>query len=250
MAGYERFQRIMLAVATNHIGRGIQPHEREFQEVFWNHLLDRAGTHVLERKLAADERFFTKIWQGFLEISGSLKTLQDVEVYIRRFPYSKTSITRHRYLRYHIESHFNEIYILRERLKTFLTIIERLYRKDPRHSNILRVTQAMAKLVTDMLEGVTTTRSSHIHQSRFQSEDLNRLESLDLLTSVGINEVSDHLRLYYDNEYRSIRRSWRMTLKSNNEAIIKLLNIYFKRLLPIIFNESEKELNYPQSSRT
>src|SRR5262245_18525339 len=62
MAGYERFQRIMLAVATNHIGRGIQPLEGEFQEVFWNHLLDRAGPHVLERKLAADERFFTKIW--------------------------------------------------------------------------------------------------------------------------------------------------------------------------------------------
>jgi hypothetical protein len=190
MTGYDSFQHTMFTIATNHIRRGIKPHEREFEEVLWNHLLDRAGPRVLDKKLTVDEQFFAKILQGFLEIRSSLQTLQDIEFYIRRFPYSKTSITRPRHLRYHIESHSNEIYILRERLKTFLTMIERLYRKDSRHTDIQRTTKVLSTLVTDMLEGVTNTRSKHTHQSRLQNEDLNRLESLDLITRACLQTLT------------------------------------------------------------
>jgi hypothetical protein len=166
MAGYDSFQHTMLTVATNNISRGIKSHASEFEEVLWNHLLDRAGPRVLDKKLTINEQFFAKIWHGFLEICSSLKTLQDIEVYIRRFPYAKTPITRPRHLRYHIESHFNEVYILRERLKTFLTMVERLYRKNSCYDDVRRTTKLLSKLVTDILESVTNTHMSGLKQQR------------------------------------------------------------------------------------
>ena len=53
-----------------------------------------------------------------------------------RFPYSNTRVSKTRYLVYHMENYLNEVYILEQRLKSYFTIVGRLYRKDRRHQDI------------------------------------------------------------------------------------------------------------------
>ena len=50
---------------------------------------------------------------------------------------------------------------------------------------------------------------------------------------------------YYKSTYRSIRSKWKKTLKNNNAELHKLLDIYSKVLIKILFDEKTGEMIYP-----
>jgi hypothetical protein len=53
-----------------------------------------------------------------------------------------------------------------------------------------------------------------------------------------------------DADYQEVRQSWRTKIKGINEAIVQLLDMYFEKLMPILFDTSASELRYPKSSGT
>jgi hypothetical protein len=81
-------------------------------------VIDLAGYDALTRS----EQIGMDLFAGFNEISHSYDTLLDIEVYVARFPYANTRITRSGHLRFIIEAYLHESYTLGERLKTYPTL--------------------------------------------------------------------------------------------------------------------------------
>lgn len=218
MDRYDKFQFAILKVAEKHLGKSFNEHRQELAEVSWNYLFNLDGPHSIERSLTHKEKFFAEIFLGFLEINYSINNLNDIELYIGRFQYTNTSITKPRYLRYHIENYLQEVYILKERLLAYLTKIGRLYKKDSRHKVILKSTKPIFKVVSEAFQNITLARGSHTHQTRFNDNDLDRLETFDLLTISGNDKLGDYLLLYYKLEYKKIRKKWKKLINNNNQA--------------------------------
>ena len=105
------------------------------------------------------------MYNGFREISGSYYGLLEIEIYIGRFPYRNTKISKTRHLAYHMENYLNEIYILKERLNSYFTTIGRIYRKDRRIQDILKRTKPLFAFVNNTLKGIIDTRG-HMYTKR------------------------------------------------------------------------------------
>ena len=61
-------------------------------------------------------------------------------------------------------------------------------------------------------------------------------------------ELSDAAGRLARNAYREVRDEWSETIRSNNEAVLKLLTYYFDTLHKLLF-EQDGRLRYPQPAR-
>jgi len=154
MDEFEKFQSYLskeFVVLTKPI---VEQRMEELGKTFWNEIFDLKGKRAIDRKLSQEEAFFGKVFRGYIEICNSYNCLKDIQVYIGRFPYNDTSISKVAYLIYHIVNYMNEVYVLKERLSAYLTKIGRLYKNDQRHNEILKLTKPIFKIVDDVFSGV------------------------------------------------------------------------------------------------
>lgn len=227
-------------------------HQTEFSQSILNSLLDDPGPRRLQRQATERELFYRRLFEGFSEIHSSLESMKNTEVYLRRFPFRGTRITLPSYLKYHVENYFNEVYILEQRVLSYLTKIGREYRRDSRHTEVLAATRPLFRLVDQSLKGIVNTRGRHVHERRYTDDDLDRLELMNLLTTNpnGIEELAAVLIPYYRSEYRRIRSDWRSRIKKNNEVLIQLLDMCAEKLLPVLFSSNSGRLNYPENLKS
>ena len=208
----------------------------EYQKVFMNQILGLNGPRQMERKMTPSDLFFSKLYVGFREISASYYCLIDIETYIGRFPYGDTIISKTRHLAYHMENYLNEIYILKERLNSYFTIIGRLYRKDKRHKKILKITKSLFPFVHNSLKGIINTRGAHVHKIRFSDEDIDKLSSQELLAVHGGEEL------------RIIGNIFKMDYRATRKIIRKMLDACFEILFEIVMDNDE-QLMYPKINK-
>lgn len=251
MSGLPKFQKAILGAAKQHWMPLVEEHREEFGETIKNHLFDLNGSRHLTRHQSAREQYFARIFRGFTEISTSLDTLDDIAFYVRRFPFEGTRITRERYLQFHVEAHYSEIYILRERLKAYITIFRRQYRKDPQLSNVEKQCDALTKTLDTALTGVVNLRGLHIHKARFSDDAIDRLSTIGLLSrDSDSSEFGRLMRSYYREEHKNVRRIWRDRMRENVKAIRQLLDAFFDALFPMVFDPKTETLRYPRGIRT
>jgi len=113
MDEWEKFQGLILDETERVLGSNLEEHWDELKNTIWNKLYDTSGRTTMDIDLDSAVIFFGKIFHGYIEIINSVHTLKDIHIYISSFPYKNKSITKPRYIRYHIENYFNEVYLLK-----------------------------------------------------------------------------------------------------------------------------------------
>ena len=251
MSGLFKFQKAILAAAQQHWMPLVDEHREELGETIKNHIFDLHGPRHLPRRLNAREQYFSRIFYGFTEIFTSLDTLDDIAFYVRRFPFEGTRITRERYLQFHVESHYSEIYVLRERLYSYITIFRRQFRRDPQLPDVEKRCDALTVVLGSALAGVVGLRGRHIHRARFSDDAIDRLSTIGLLSrGSDSSEFSILMRNYYREEHKNVRGIWRGRMRENVKAIRQLLDAFFEALLPMVFDPETEMLRYPRGIRT
>ncbi len=244
MNGFDKYSEIFINRAKELLEEEDLKNNPEYSEVFKNQILGLSGPKQLTRKQTPSEVFFSKLYNGFREISDSYYCLLEIEIYIGRFPYRNKKISKTRHLAYHMENYLNEIYILKERLNAYFTTIGRLYRKDERHQNISKRTKPLFKFVNNGLKGITDTRGAHVHKTRFSDEDLDRLSSQEFYTDHGGEEFRI-IKNLFKIDYGVTRRKHKQIIKNNNEQIKKMLDACFDIIFEIVAN-NELQIRYPK----
>jgi hypothetical protein len=218
----------------------------ELAKAMENHLFDLDGPTTIQRTPGRDEAYFWTLFRGFVEISDCVQRQHDIARYVGSFPYQSSELDRVRCLRYHIESYFHETYILRERLTAYATKIERAFRRDGRREPIQSATRSARATASATLTGVSNTRSSHVHQARFDPRNLSKLDLLRLLSQS--KDLPKEVSEFYQFEFRRIRSEWQATLRRNNAEIAKLLDTIAVILTGVLVDSQRKRFKYPRAS--
>ena len=244
MDGFEKYSEIFIERAKELLEKDKLNDNPEYQKVFMNNLLGISGPKHLKREITPPDHFFSALYNGFREISDSYYSLLDIETYIGRFPFSKTKISKVRHMIYHLECYLNEVYILKERIKAYITKVGRLYKKDPKHSEVLKKMRPLFPLIDNALDNIVKARGSHVHESRFKDDDLDRISSLEFFAQHGGEELRLFRNLFIF-DYLIIRRKYKKTLVNNNKEIRKLLDACFDILYGIVTLQDGK-FHYPK----
>lgn len=247
---FDKYQKnlhnIALKIVTN-ISKS-KENNRKFEESVINEIFFNKLT-TIDRKLSPQDIFFGDLFYGFSEISISFERLKDLEVYISRFPNTKTPIAKIDYLCFLIENYLYETYLLKERLNKYSKKIRVSYIEDMRYVSISKKCDQLISTVEGSLKNIISLRGRHTHIFRYSDKDINRLKSVILYEEYFVKLQKylpdDYVIPNFKNEYRKLRKKWKKIFKDNNEEIKMMLNYYFKIILKIVFN-NDSEISYPE----
>jgi hypothetical protein len=176
-------------------------------DTFWYEVLvgDRLPT-AKPRRLTPCQHFLRKVVMGLLEIDRTIRLLHEIAFYAAHAPRYRNGPSKVSFLNYHIESHLHETYILRERIESFLTFLERAYRKDKSERRIGVITKRIRRAVGRVLGPIANARSRHVHVERLRVPDIERLEFVEDTARLAPEELQSKFVLQFESAYRSIRR--------------------------------------------
>ena len=238
---FEKYLDSILDVLQPFILRSLKTHRKELEKVVWNDIFDLEGPRAINRSTSTNEKFVFEVFDGARENYESYDNLCDLEVYVGRFPYTGTRISRRRHLTHNIESYFHEMYIMRERLVSYVNRVKKLYKNDKRYEDISTVLEELVVMVKKSLGGVVKLRGSHVHQSRYSDSGLSSLSAMELLI-VGQGDVD--FEFLHKHKYMSERKRWKNKIEQNNKTVKEMLNMYANCLQDIVFDGKDR-LNYP-----
>jgi hypothetical protein len=231
---------------TDHSQPIFKQHHKELGEAVHNDLFDLDGPREVKRDHSPRDYFMAEVFRGFTEVDESFRTLEDIAFYIRRFPFSRTMVTKERYLQFHVECYYAEVYLLRERLKSYLKFIGRRFKRDPSLPSLQATCQRLEEVTTEALKGVTNVRSHHVHQARMSDKAIDRMKMVSLLMLSPDPKMREIMVEYHSQLHREAKRTWSRTMKGNNAAISKLLDVFFGTLEPALFNVETGKIRQPK----
>lgn len=195
-------------------------------------------TPLVEKKLTEPD-FYTSqtdiefvIFNGYSEISNSLETLRLIELFLNIPPPDVDGINYSNYLTYHVHNYLQEMYILKERLKTYLTKIQRKYNKVLDNEILKNIISPLINIVTSSLSGITGkngVRHEHVHSEKFKDDELNWLSS-----TIFLADFHDEFTMHSKEAYETAKNKWFTIVKNNNIELNKLVDIYFDTIYSII----------------
>jgi hypothetical protein len=215
-----------------------------FEERFYWAIFDEAkGKYEKTKEPPSEEiAFLAKLSSWITEIEMSLQSIKDTELYVRRFPYGDTDISKTRHLRRHIEKYLEEFYILKERLVEFVDTIEDMYSSDylsDKFLVFLRGAKTVAKKTLDPITGYGKVRGSHVHKRRYITSDIDKLVHMeDFADLVDDDEnISGLIKNQRDRKCKKVRKEWAERVRNESAVITKMLNQYFNLMRAVVFED-------------
>ncbi len=229
--GLAKYRSDLINSLTPYMQNFTNKHEEQIKESLRATLLNEKRKNKISRVQTQDDVLVTKLFFGFSEIEDSFQLLQDIPIYLKRFPALPSMISKTLYLRFHIGSYLNEVYILQQRLKAYSKQVFRMYRP-----LITTSSQENAiKTILTSFQKINHTRGSHVHERHYSDDDFDRLNTLKLLATHGGLEPLKKITI---RELREVKQKWISIMANNVEEIEKLLNIYFEILHSVVFIEN------------
>ena len=198
-----------------------------------NILMDEPGDRYFGLTPSSKDKSAIKILFGFAEIESSFDVLQDIPFYLKHFPSKHPLISKTRFLNYHVGNYLNEVYILRERLRSYQKAITRMYKSDYRLREMGKHITKLDVLVSGF-DNIVNVRGRHVHQERYDDEDFVRLKFYE--QSVKMDDpLLDKL---YSLALQVYRKKWVEKFSENNGKVKEILDAYFETLYDIVFDEN------------
>lgn len=247
MKGFERYQRATLDMMTASIGPFMEnPNEvKAAGEALWNHIFDLPGPRQVGTKRAPSELYVGTVFEGFEEIFKSVETLNRIKALVGRPPERKPPIPEEVWLQFLVESHLNEIFLLRERFRIYAKSIERAFKRDPQSREIRARTSALVENAASALAPILQTRNLHTHKRRFSDDGISRLETMGLLMRSGDPRFRGAMRGHHRREYTKVKKGWRGRMAANNKAVSEIASSFLGGLYPLVFNTDTGHPRFP-----
>ena len=240
MVGFREFSLRLTRVCQNIILPIAETDRSGVRTSISNLLFDKDEPVEFVERNEKEDRAPIELFHRMFEIETSIQNLFDAEIYIRRFPFIKTRVTKVRYLRYVFVNYLSEVYLLKQRLKSFLKLVEDLYANGSQRKEVKKVTQPLFRLVATAFENIIAARSMHVHKETYSDKLLEKLGILELI-SKGDEEKEYQLNWlgYVEWQYRDVRKQKAKQIREINQEIEKILDFFFSELYPIVFDDEQ-----------
>lgn len=224
----------------------------EYDEIVKNIIFNREGPRKLEIDHPPKTLFIAnKLFRPMSEIFSTMETIENISVYMRTFPYKRYGVSKLSYLKYHIESSLNEIYILKIRLETYLRVIEKVYKALPNYTKRQGLIKNTRKFINKSLDNIVRTRGWHVHRYRYTASDLDHLLTLELFSKYNDEDDDDKpfwcKSVFFKQSFKAVRKKRIKEIKELIEALWDMLETYFKTML-VLVSKNDKILYPPDIS--
>ncbi|WP_127020713.1 hypothetical protein [Rheinheimera mangrovi] len=214
MNGYSRYQKLMVEWAS----KTLSP-------------LYTAQQNPSGQKPKPLDSFFEETFKGFNEISNTLDALRLTNLFISLSPPRSRRVQKPEYLKYHVSVHLQEVYILKERLNSYATRIMRAYSKSSHKAFAEARIKPLFGIVGTSLEQAVSSRSKHVHATRYNDEALDQASMFSFVDMFGDSQDFKEISTL---SYLVAKEKWKNTTKSNIDEITNLLDDYFDALFEVI----------------
>jgi hypothetical protein len=234
MSAAEKYLDSMLSISSDRIQNLVTKHRDALIEVSNNHIFQFPGPQTLNLPRSEAEVRFFDLFHSYGEINTSFDLIKSMA----NLPIRAAGFTPAQNVRANIESYLSETYVLYERLKTHLDLIEKATKTGGNretYSRALGLFPALKKSIELKLS--PRTRGFHVHQARYNDADLSRLTTLELLMNHSEpDEVRKIYRGYYKSECSRAKKRWRKIISDKIADLNGLMDLYFGGLYPLVFD--------------
>ncbi len=241
MAAFAKFQKAVVSNIKPTLIAFLEKHRDELEKRFAAELAGRRASSAALAVPSRDERFMLKLLNFVEEVSNSLDRLRDIATYLRLPPPDHRLIKPAAYTRYHLESHYQEIYVLQDRLCQLATWLGRAYRKTESGCHIAEVAVDLEKYTKTCFGNAVTARGAHVHVERLDLPILRRLAMMELM-AMGDRQLGRAYRTL--QPFLSEKEGRRIS--AANRQITKVVNTVFGHVSVIVFDESGN-VRYPSA---
>lgn len=239
--GFEKFEKIFLDSIKRNIG--IDKIANQFNSSIVAGLEhDRTGPNLSKR-----EEFLWTFFREFSEITKAFECLNDIQNYCKYLTVKeKKNVSNERLLRLFIESYYQEVYILKERLIKFTKFIGRKYFK----SSVDKEERAKLKLISVSIEetfkNITLIRGRHVHEFKWDDDEFNQIFLTKFLSEIVEQKDSQTFNSFYKVFLKVQRKKWINYMRENNKTIKEYLDFFFT-LLTVVLSTKTKTLKLPKN---
>ena len=145
-----------------------------------------------------------------------------------------------------LHNYLQEMFILKERLNKYATLIQRKYKKTQNKEFLETLIPPLFKIIGSFLDCITAensgVRNKHVHSKRFMDEELSWLSS-----TIFLAEFDEKFEIESKNAYVIAQKKWYNLIEVNNQELLKLFDVYFNTIYTVI--TINDKVNLPKSSR-
>jgi hypothetical protein len=195
-----------------------------------------------------NERYWAKWFREFIEIDTAVNRLDQAYVYLSHYPGGKAfpfqRLSEAEWIRYHVETYIQELYVLHQRFKRFLKKIERAA-KGARDDDGVTTAQGLARAFENGFSNFVRIRGAHVHEFRFHDEELSTLDLALLFTRA--KSKLPMLRHARRDRYTAALNKWRKFMANSNKNILEACVTLFEETNSILLrNEPPRPHTVPK----
>ncbi len=231
----ERFKETLFAALRCALSRSHQQSENGKHSTLGKFLMGQTD-ELVGSPVPESDKFVVDLSLRFSEILRSAQVLNDIVVYLKRFP---PGISRSRFLNYHVRSYLQEMYILRERLNALLKKYERWNSPIVPNSNTFLTLSDCRNIIAKAFDRIVDLRGEDVHRRQFSDPELERLEGWEGLVEGGVDPGKEWMTKAYEDQIKAARERWISQIETNNATIAQVLDIVFDSLSGVTFAANE-----------
>ena len=161
-------------------------------------------------------------------------------------PRTKDMKSRYKLLQYHLENHYQELYILRERIIAFLNIVSRIFTNDFFYNELLKKSSYARTIFKKQFQKYTTLRSTHVHSNRMNIDEIIKINQISYLLSKSIDYSKEATYAMFNKDYNKLKNEWTIELENRTQDAYRIINNAFSFINPIIIG-TDGNLLIPKS---
>jgi len=230
MDGFVRFKETLFTAARLALRRADEQDKNGKHSTFGRFLMGQTDELVGAAVEPSDE-FVIELSLRFAEILRCTQVLEDVIVYLKRFP---PLIPRSRYLTYHVRSYLQEMYILRARLTALVDKYE--HWKQP-NSDVRTTLAGCREIIAKAFDRIKSTRGADVHERQFSDPELERLEGWEALVETSTDPSHEWMKEAYNRQIKTARENWITQIETNNTTTARCLDVIFDGLFELTFSD-------------
>ncbi len=221
--------------------------ERESRN-YWLKVLngERLPVSKTRGRLTPSQHFVRKLIDSLIEMDRTLRLMRYLEVYAAAPLKLKGDVTPLDFFGYLIESHLQEVYILRERIDAFSKILERAYRNERGARRIADSARRIRRGAKRALGKLVQVRSAHVHQRRLRVPDLERVEFIRDFGSHATRALKPKFDRAYVQAFRELRDQRLENMRAVNQTCQQLLDFVGANALHCLLRNNLSEFRFPR----
>ncbi len=188
-----------------------------------NHLAQISSDDHLAQELSAQTR----------EIITVRDRLNELTVLIRRYPFSRTRITRVGWLHLCVLMYLQELYALSERVDKHLVMVNRIWRPTVLRNAVQSTTRTLRNFSQQTFEPLKDIRGRHVHSETFMDQAMQRARAWEVMSKLQPAPFKSKANYFY----KLSKGEWNHKMEDSNTTLGKFLDLTGHMLHSLLFDK-------------